>query len=106
MDISSQRGPSGISSETCISCCIYQWSADKATGDSMLYVVADYMKLFRSKLDVSDVEILQQDIDNMDEWSREWLMDFHPLKCKVLKMGRTIADLHDILALIHSGSTN
>ena len=23
-------------------------------------------------------------------------MDFHPLKCKVLKMGRTIADLYDI----------
>ena len=23
-------------------------------------------------------------------------MDFHPLKCKVLKMGKTIADLHDI----------
>ena len=69
---------------------------DKVTGDSMLYMFADDTKLYRAILDVSDTEILQQDIDNMDEWSREWLMDFHPLKCKVLKMGKTIADLHDI----------
>ena len=69
---------------------------DKVTGDSMLYMFADDTKLSRAILDVSDTEILQQDIDNMDEWSREWLMSFHPLKCKVLKMGKTIADLHDI----------
>ena len=69
---------------------------DKVTGDSMLYVFADDTKLSRAILDVSDAEILQQDTDNMDEWSREWLVEFHPLKYNVLKMGRMIADLHDI----------
>ena len=69
---------------------------DKVAGDSMLYMFADDTKLSRAILDVSDTEILQQDIYNMDECSREWLMDFHTLKCKVLKMGKTIADLHDI----------
>ena len=68
---------------------------DKVNGDSMLYMYADDTKLSRAILDVSDAEILQQDIDNTDEWSREWLKDFHPLKCKVRKMGKTIVDLHD-----------
>ena len=72
---------------------------DKVTRDSVLYMFADDTKLSRAILDISDAEILQQDIDNMDECSREWLMDFHPLKCKVLKMGKTIADLHDIFNL-------
>ena len=69
---------------------------DKVTEDSMLYIFADDTKLSKAILDVSYAEILQQDTDSMDEWSREWLMDFHPFKCKVLKMGWTIADLHDI----------
>ena len=72
---------------------------DKVTGESMLYMFADDTKLSRAILDVSDAEILQQDIDNTDEWSREWLMDFHPLKCKVLKMDRTIADLNGSVRL-------
>ena len=68
----------------------------KATRDSMLYMFVGETKLSMSILGVSDAAILQQDIDNMDEWSREWPMDFHPLKYKVLKMDKTIADLHDI----------
>ena len=80
---------------------------DKVTGDSMLYMFADDTKLSKAILDVSDAEILQQDIDIMDEWSRQWFMDFHPLKCKVLKMGKMIADLHDIFnPYMCSGSTN
>ena len=69
---------------------------DNVTENSMLQMFADDTKLSGAILNASDAEILQQDIDNMDEWSRKWLMEFHPLKCKVLKMGRTIADLHDI----------
>ena len=75
--------------------------------ETMLYMFADDTKLSRAILDVSDAEILQQDIDIMDEWSREWFIDFHPLKCKVLKMGKMIADLHDIFnPYMCSGSTN
>ena len=89
-------GPSGLSSRTCIICWKINDLPDNVTENSMLQMFADDTKLSGAILNASDAEILQQDIDNMDEWSRKWLMEFHPLKCKVLKMGRTIADLHDI----------
>ena len=58
---------------------------DKVTEDSMLNMFADDTILSRVIVDVSDAEILQQDIDNLDELARAWLMDFYSLKCKVFK---------------------
>ena len=72
----------------------------------MLYMFADDTKLSRALRYVSNAEILQQNIENIAEWSRQWPMDLHPLECKVLKMGMTIAYLHDVLHLTHIGRTN
>ena len=49
---------------------------DRVAGDSMLHMFADETKQSRAVFDVSYAEILEQNIDNTDEWSYEWLMDF------------------------------
>ena len=54
------------------------------------------LKLYREMSDVTDVTTLQSDITEMEKWSNEWLMSFHPTKCKVLILGRPISDLSDI----------
>ena len=53
-------------------------------------------KLSLEILDAVDNQIIQDDIDGMDSWSIDWLMDFHPCKCKVLKMGKPRAELFDL----------
>ena len=69
---------------------------DVVDVDSNIYMFADDTKLYREMSDVKDEAILQDDINKMEEWSNEWLMSFHPEKCKVLKMGRPISDLSDM----------
>ena len=69
---------------------------DDVNADSNIYMFADDTKLYREMSDVTDVTTLQIDITEMDKWSNEWLMSFHPAKCKVLKLGRPISDLSDI----------
>ena len=69
---------------------------DVVDVDSNIYMFADATKLYREMSDVKDEAILQDDINKMEEWSNEWLMSFHPEKCKVLKMGRPISDLSDM----------
>ena len=69
---------------------------DVVDVDSNIYMFADDTKLYREMSDVKDEAILQNDINKMEEWSNEWLMSFHPEKCKVLKMGRPISDLSDM----------
>ena len=36
----------------------------------------------------SDSCILQQDLNRITAWSKEWLLNFNPLKCKVMHLGR------------------
>ena len=55
---------------------------------SNIYMFADDTILYREIKVRSDEDILQNDIDKMNEWSDDWLMSFHPAKCKVLKIGR------------------
>lgn len=56
--------------------------------------VANHVQLFADDTKVytrSDVDgataSLQHDLDNLDKWSKEWLLRFHPQKCHVLKLG-------------------
>ena len=69
---------------------------DVIDADSNIYMFADDTKLYREIKDTSDEDILQNDIDKMNEWSDYWLMSFHPAKCKVLKIGRQVAQLTDL----------
>ena len=47
---------------------------------------ADDTKLYRDIANQSDIEIIQNDINNLFKWSEKWLLRFHPDKCKVLSI--------------------
>ena len=52
---------------------------------------ADDCKVCRSVSTAEDFDILQQDINNLCQWSKEWQMLFNVKKCKVLHIGHTNA---------------
>jgi len=54
--------------------------------ESDVYMFADDTKLYREIANQSDIEIVQNDINNLIKWSEKWLLRFHPDKCKVLSI--------------------
>jgi len=48
------------------------------------YLFADDTKLFRKITNERDIELVQSDLNKLVEWSKIWLLKFHPDKCKVL----------------------
>ena len=52
---------------------------------------ADDCKVYRSVLTTQHIDTLQQDIDNLCKWSRDWQMLFNVKKCKVLHIGHNNA---------------
>ena len=58
------------------------------TVSSPTYLFADDTKIFRRIKDEDDHIALQKDLDAMDEWSKTWLLKFHPNKCKFMHMGK------------------
>ena len=48
---------------------------------------ADDTKLFCNLKSPEGTEKLQQDLDNLVEWSRQWQLGFNEAKCKVLHLG-------------------
>ena len=54
---------------------------------SFLYLFADDTKVFRKIMNAADSVILQSDIDKLMEWSRTWLLKFHPDKCVYMGIG-------------------
>ena len=52
--------------------------------DSTVYLFADDTKIYRQVATTGDVSTLQNDIDNLFNWSSTWLLRFHPDKCKAL----------------------
>jgi hypothetical protein len=49
---------------------------------------ADDTKVFKDINDIEDNKILQNDIQELENWSDKWLLRFHPDKCKVLSAGK------------------
>ncbi len=43
---------------------------------------------YRQISTVKDCEALQKDINELENWSTNWQMRFHPQKCKVLRVGK------------------
>ena len=37
-----------------------------------------------------DADSLQHDLDRLVQWSAQWLLEFNPLKCKVMKIGHKL----------------
>jgi hypothetical protein len=54
--------------------------------NSECYLFADDTKLFNEINSKRDQELLQQDLNTLHEWSKKWLLNFHPDKCKVLSI--------------------
>ena len=52
--------------------------------DSEVFMFADDTKLYRTIAHQSDIQTVQNDINNLFNWSEKWLLCFHLDKCKVL----------------------
>ena len=52
---------------------------------------ADYYKVYRLAPTAEDIDILEQDINNLCQWSKDWHMVFNVKKCKVLHIGHNDA---------------
>ena len=51
---------------------------------------ADYIKVFKTITIPNDQHTLQNDLDYLTSWSSKWLLRFHPVKCNVMHVGKTI----------------
>ena len=56
---------------------------------SQLLMFADDIKLYRCIRSAEDCLVLQNDINIMLDWSKQWLLSFNVSKCKVLHIGST-----------------
>lgn len=54
--------------------------------ESEAYLFADDTKVFKIIERDNDSEILQQDLERMEKWSEDWLLKFHPEKCKYINV--------------------
>ena len=55
---------------------------------SEAYLFADDTKIFRVIANEEDRGELQKDLNQLDTWSKDWLLKFHPQKCKFMKIGK------------------
>ena len=59
---------------------------DGVKSDVCLF--ADDTKMFRNIADGEDKEILQDDLENLENWNNTWLLKFHPENCKHMNIAR------------------
>lgn len=51
---------------------------------STVRLFADDCALYRNIKDKDDAITLQKDLDELQRWEKEWMMEFHPQKCQIL----------------------
>jgi len=68
-----------------IKCCI---------AHSEVYLFADDAKLFEHILSESDEQQLQEGINELHVWTKNWLLNLHISKCKVISFERTVDKSH------------
>ena len=54
---------------------------------SFIKLFAEDTKIYRPILNSSDIANIQKDIDEMVQWSKDWLLQYHPQKCSKLRLG-------------------
>ena len=57
---------------------------DYVSEKSTVRLFADDCALYRTIKDKDDAIKLQEDLDELQRWENEWLMEFHPQKCQIL----------------------
>ena len=63
---------------------------DMPTGvDSYMNMFADDAKIMRKVRNLEDCNKLQEDLDKIYEWGKQWQMEFNISKCHVMKMGKS-----------------
>jgi hypothetical protein len=56
--------------------------------DSCISMFADDTKIYRTITpDTNDSQLLQDDLDQIQQWAKDMCMQFHPEKCKVMHLG-------------------
>ena len=55
---------------------------------NVVKLFADDTKIYRNITDSSDMDSLQQDINNLQTWSEDWLIRFNASKCKCIHLGK------------------
>jgi len=50
---------------------------------------ADDTKIYSTVKDISDILLLQKNLDTVNEWSHKWLLKFIADKCKLLQLGNS-----------------
>ena len=60
---------------------------DCVNKDSDCYMFADDSKVYRRSDKPGQTTILQNDLDNLHEWSNTWQMGYHPQKTKIMPIG-------------------
>ena len=53
---------------------------------STVRLFADDCVVYRKIKNQADGNILQEDLNRLQQWERDWLMDFHPQKCQLLRV--------------------
>jgi hypothetical protein len=61
---------------------------------SEIFLYADDAKLFRHIINSSDCKLLQDDINNISQWSDKWMLKLNAAKCKVVSYGRTVSHVN------------
>ena len=57
-----------------------------STASSTIGLLADDTYIYRSIRNIDDCKILQEDLQKLMQWEQSWSMEFHPDKCKVLRI--------------------
>ena len=60
----------------------------KCSNHFSVRLFADDTIIYKAVKSVSDCEFLQEDLDALESWAKEWTMEFHPDKCSIMCQGR------------------
>ena len=61
---------------------------------SCIKLFADDTKIYRHINSTADCQKIQDDIHSLESWSKQWLLKFHPQKCKVMRIGNGHPEYH------------
>jgi len=58
---------------------------------------ADDCLLYRRIYDTHDTKTLPADLDRLQEWEADWLMEFNPTKCEVITISKKSSSVCNFL---------